>query len=107
MLLFLNYLRGKCKKNLSSLDREKTGQVFGVCEESGVGTGCTTLYRKAWDYDTIDEVEKFFRKLVQRKISENRESPRKYRQIRDATTICALYSFAGGLDPEREGQFYL
>jgi hypothetical protein len=74
---------------------EKTGRGFRVCKESGVGAGCTTLHRKAWEFDTIEEAEKLFSKVVRRKTRPNRKSPRQYRAIRSAEAICALSSVSG------------
>ena len=74
---------------------EKTRRGFRVCKESGVGAGCATLHRKAWECDTIEEAEKLFAKVVRRKTRPNRKSPRQYREIRSAETICALSSVSG------------
>ena len=46
---------------------ELKGEGFRVCKESGASAGATPLHRKAWEFQTMEEAEKLFRKLVHRK----------------------------------------
>ena len=59
---------------------EPKGQGFRLCKESGAG--CTTLHRKAWECETIEEAEKLFSKLIRQKTRADRKSPRRYHNVR-------------------------
>lgn len=52
---------------------------FRVCKESG-GLG-KVWQRRAWEFDSLQDAEKLFRKRVKEKINPERKSSRKYRLI--------------------------
>lgn len=56
---------------------EPKGEGFRLCKESGAGSA--RLHQKVWEFETIEEAEKLFEKLVWSKTRPDRKSPRIYR----------------------------